>query len=336
MVSTHDPRSREREAARDAAAAFVARMDGDAWSEADEAQLQAWLAEDPLRQGLLLQLQAQWYALTPAAVPEEESAPPAQDGEEAAPARPKLLARRGLLAGIAASAAVAVTGVRWSSAPAVYETKLGEIRRLPLADGSVMTMNSGSELVVDMAGRSRDIELAQGEAWFEVAKDAKRPFVVAAGDVRVRAVGTAFSVRRRETGVEVLVTEGVVETWSAAPAGGPDLHMRLEAGDRATLSAHAVIDYEAGIPTSVDRSLAWRSGMIDLDGRTLYEAANEFNRYNARQIVIADPRIAREQFDGLFRINDPEGFAEAVKASLGITLDTSNPDLIRISLNSSD
>ena len=320
--------------AHDSAAAFVARMDGEAWSEADEAELQAWLAEDPLRQGLLLQVQAQWYALSPETA--QESVPLVQDDEEEAPAKPSLLARRGLLAGIAASAAVVMTGLRWTSGPSIYETKLGEIRRLPLPDGSVMTMNSGSELAVTMAPRSREIELAQGEAWFEVAKDAKRPFVVAAGDVRVRAVGTAFSVRRRETGVEVLVTEGVVETWSTAPAGGPDLHLRLEAGDRATLSAHAVIDYEAGIPTSLDRSLAWRGGMIDLDGRSLYEAANEFNRYNARQIVIADPRVAREQFDGLFRVNDPEGFAEAVKASLGVTLDTSNPDLIRISLNTAE
>lgn len=320
--------------ADDRAAAFVARMDGAAWSEADEAELQAWLAEDPLRQGLLLQVQAQWYALSPA--PAEETVPLVQDNGEAAPARPARFARRGLLGGIAASAALVMTGLHWRGGPSVYATKLGEIRRLPLPDGSVMTMNSGSELAVTMAPRSREIELAQGEAWFEVAKDASRPFVVAAGDVRVRAVGTAFSVRRRETGVEVLVTEGVVETWSTAPAGGPDLHLRLEAGDRATLSAHAVIDYEAGIPTSVDRSLAWRGGMIDLDGRTLYEAANEFNRYNPRQIVIADPRVAREQFDGLFRINDPEGFAEAVKASLGVALDTSNPEVIRISLDTAE
>jgi transmembrane sensor len=106
--------------------------------------------------------------------------------------------------------------------------------------------------------------------------------------------------------------------------------MRLQAGDRATMNASAVIDYETGISSSVDRALAWRGGMIDLGGRTLYDAADEFNRYNSRQIIIADPRIAREQLDGLFRVNDPEGFAAAVKASLGVSLDTSNPALIRI------
>jgi transmembrane sensor len=232
-----------------------------------------------------------------------------------------------VVAGIAASAVMAFGGLRWAQSPAAYATRLGEIRRLPLSDGSVMTMNSGSELTVTMAQHTRKVEITQGEAWFEVAKDAARPFVVASGHVRVRAVGTAFSVRRREMGVEILVTEGVVETWAE---GERNLRMRLKAGDRATMSASALIDYETGISSSVDRALAWRGGMIDLGGRTLYDAADEFNRYNNRQIIIADPRIAREQLDGLFRVNDPEGFADAVKASLGVSLDTSNPALIRI------
>ncbi|MFD2137088.1 FecR domain-containing protein [Novosphingobium resinovorum] len=155
--------------ARDEAARFVARMDADDWTEADESELQAWLAEDPLRQGLLLQVQAQWLALTPEveapAVPVEEEEEPAQSG----------WGRRGVLAGLAASAALAFVGLRWSQSPAAYTTKLGEIRRLPLPDGSVMTMNSGSELTVSMATKLREVQLAQGEAWFEVAKDAQRP-----------------------------------------------------------------------------------------------------------------------------------------------------------------
>lgn len=320
--------SKAADQVHDTAASFVARMDSGHWTDADEASLQAWLDEDPLRQGLLLQIQAQWLALTPAAEEATVAMPAPDQAEDASTSG---WARRGAMAGIAASAFLALAGLRWSREPAAYATRLGEIRRLPLADGSVMTMNSGSELTVSMADRMREVDLTKGEAWFEVAKDARRPFVVAAGDVRVRAVGTAFSVRRRETGVEILVTEGVVETWSngAVEAVG-SLRMRLQAGDRAMLSGHAVIDYETDKSSSVDRALAWRSGMIDLNGRTLYDAAEEFNRYNERQIIIADPRIAREEFDGLFRINDPAGFAEAVKTSLGVSLDNSNPALIQI------
>jgi transmembrane sensor len=304
---------------RDVAAQFVARMDADMWSEADEASLQAWLSEDPKRQGLLLEMQAEWLALAPA-----PAASVLAEEEETAPTH---WGRRGVLGGIAASAAIAFGVTRWREAPAEFSTRLGEIRRLPLSDGSVMTINSGSNLSVVMEKRARQVELSQGEAWFEVAKDAHRPFVVTAGNVRVRAVGTAFSVRRRETGVEVQVTEGVVETWSD---GDRSLRMRLKAGDRAMLSAHAVLDYETDIASSLDRSLAWRSGMIDLDGRTLADAAEEFNRYNVRQIIIADPQVAREELSGLFRINDPDGFAETVKTSLGVSVDASDPELIRI------
>lgn len=319
MVST------SADKARDAAAQFIARMDADDWSAADEAELQDWLAEDPLRQGLLLQMQAHWIALTPTNA--EADLPLDAEGDAAEPVASPGWGRRAALAGLAASVVGVFGAVRWSEGPAAYATRVGEIRRLPLSDGSVMTINSGSNLTVAMAQQSRQVELTQGEAWFEVAKDTRRPFVVAAGNVRVRAVGTAFSVRRRETGVEVQVTEGVVETWSD---GDRSLRMRLAAGDRVMISAHAVIDYETDISSSVDRSLAWRSGMIDLNGRSLANAAEEFNRYNARQIIIADPRIAQEELDGLFRINDPAGFAEAVKTSLGVSVDSSDADVIRI------
>jgi transmembrane sensor len=309
MVSQHD---------KDEAARFVARMDGQGWCAQDEAALQSWLAQDPARHGLLLHTHASWLALSP-----QEAA---QD-EAPAVAPCPIWRRRSVLAGLAACAAGVAGASRWLASPTAYATGLGEIRRVPLVDGSVMTINSDTELTVRMAGRAREVAIAQGEAWFEVAKDEARPFVVAAGKVRARAVGTAFSVRLRETGVEVLVTEGVVETWAD---GDGSLRMRLAAGERAMLNDHALVHYEAGHASSVDRALAWRSGMIDLNGTTLSEAADEFNRYNEKQIIIADPDIAQEQFDGLFRINDPQGFAEAVKASLNVGVTSSDPRIIRI------
>jgi transmembrane sensor len=301
---------------RDMAARFVARMDGDHWGEADEAELQLWLDGGHGREGLLLQAHAAWLAATPVA---EESVEPEPE--------PSFWNRRRVLGAMAASVAAVVGATGWLEARSTFATRLGEIRRVPLADGTVMTINSGSELTVRMAARSREIEIAQGEAWFDVAKDASRPFVVTAGKVRARAVGTAFSVRRRETGVEVLVTEGVVESWAE---GNESLRLRLVAGERALLSEHAVVHHESDRASAVDRSLAWRSGMIDLNGTSLSEAADEFNRYNQRQIIIADAGLADEEFDGLFRINDPQGFAEAVQVSLGVQVDMSDPAFIRL------
>ncbi|RVU04055.1 iron dicitrate transport regulator FecR [Novosphingobium umbonatum] len=301
---------------RDMAARFVARMDGENWGEADEAELQLWLDGSHGREGLLLQTHAAWIAASPVAEAVEEEAP-----------EPAFWNRRRVLGAMAASVAVVAGAAHWMQARSSFATRLGEIRRVPLADGSVMTINSGSELTVRMAARSREIEIAQGEAWFDVAKDASRPFVVSAGKVRARAVGTAFSVRRRETGVEVLVTEGVVESWAE---GNESLRLRLVAGERALLSEHAVVHHESDRASAVDRSLAWRNGMIDLNGTSLSEAADEFNRYNQRQIIIADASLADEEFDGLFRINDPQGFAEAVQVSLGVQVDMHDPAFIRL------
>ena len=105
-------------------------------------------------------------------------------------------------------------------------TAKGETKRVALPDTSVASLNTGSKLEVKLARDKRQIVLLKGEAWFEVAKDKTKPFVVEAGQVRVRAVGTAFGVRRLDNGVEVLVTEGTVEVWTGAAKA------RLNAGQR--------------------------------------------------------------------------------------------------------
>ncbi|MEL0254280.1 MAG: FecR domain-containing protein [Novosphingobium sp.] len=317
--------SETRSSDEDFIAQQIARMDSGVWTAADEARLQTWLDEVPTRRGLLLRMEAEWVALDPADVAEASI-----EEEPAAPTADRSFSRwtrRGLMGAAAASVVGAYLAFRIGDSAANFETRVGEIRRLPLADGSVMTMNSASQIKVDLAQDVRQIALLKGEAWFEVAKDAKRPFIVQVGDVQVRAVGTAFSVRTRGTAVEVLVTEGVVETSAKHDT---NLKLTLKGGDRAIVGASALVDFETGQSTNVDRALAWRSGMIDLNGTPLSSAAEEFNRYNQRQIVIGDPAIAAEQFDGLFRVNDPDGFAEAVKASLGVHINTAEPGIIRI------
>lgn len=307
---------------RDMAAQWVARMDSGHWQHADETALQEWLSADPSRQGLLLQTHATWLMADQLAADQVEAEPATTTGQSA------LWRRRGVLGGLAAAGAAVAVAARFAVLRGVdYVTQLGEIRRVPLDDGSVMTINSDTQLKVTLGKNLRQIELAQGEAWFEVAKDSARPFVVASGQVRAEAVGTAFSVRKREAGVEVLVTEGIVETWSDADAGQ---RLRVVAGERALVSERALVHYEAGESASVDRALAWRNGMIDLNGMSLRDAAEEFNRYNQRQIVIANPDVAGEQFDGLFSVSDPEGFAKAVQATLNVTVDSSDPRVIRI------
>ncbi len=285
----------------DEAAAWVARMDGDEWTAASEAELQKWLAGDERRRGALLRAQAAWMTL------DRLSQVPATDG--------RLLGRRNvLIAGGGALAASLVGGLVWFNSGLTYSTSIGEIRRVPLPDGSTVAINTGSELNFKLGAKRREVRLTSGEAWFQVAKDVRRPFVVEAGSVLVQAVGTAFSVRRKKNGAEILVTEGVVEAWVEAAVGA---RVRLRAGDRAFVSDDAGVRREQN-STSIDRTLAWRDGTIALDGDTLESAVAEFNRYNSRKLVLADQRLAGERLDGSFRTDDPEGFANAVHSSLDV------------------
>ncbi|MDB5456868.1 MAG: anti-FecI sigma factor, FecR [Caulobacter sp.] len=290
----------------DEAADWAARIDGRGLDAAHEPKLQAWLAGDPRRAGAFLRAQAAISLLDRGR---------ALAGAEPAVPTPRAATRRALIVGIggAGLAASVGTAMVWAARPQRLDTRLGEVRRVPLADGSLVAINTRTALEVILKPSSRQITLRRGEAWFQVAKDVHRPFVVAAGRVRVRAVGTAFSVRRRDGGADVMVTEGVVETWVDGEAGP---RQRVAAGCKILL-ADAVAPIVAESPSEIERSLAWRNGEIALDGETLGEAASQFNRYNSRQILIDDPVLAQERFVGLFRTNEPESFAAAVVATIG-------------------
>src|SRR6185312_13816101 len=133
------------------------------------------------------------------------------------------------------------------------------------------------------------------------------PFLVSAGDVRVRAIGTAFSVRRRDDGADVLVTEGVVETWTVS---SEDRKRLVSAGSKVFVSDIAGPSTVVDASMQIDRVLAWRDGEIALDGETLADAAEEFNRYNRRKIFI-DPTLSDKRLVGWFHTNEPETFAHA-------------------------
>lgn len=301
----------------DEACAWALRLDGRDLDLADDPELDAWLAADPRRRGAFLRAQAALSLL--------------DRGRALADTPPVLTrspSRRGLLiagAGGGAVAAGLAASALLSAEVRRYATGLGEIRRVPLQDGSLIAINTRSDLEVALSSHLRRVKLDAGEAWFEVAKDAARPFVVQAGPVRIRAVGTAFSVRRQDEGCDVLVTEGVVEAWLDGAADRP---ARLAAGFKSLIAAgRDAITVQA--PEDIERSLSWRTGSIALDGQSLAEAAEEFNRYNERRIVIDDPDLAKRRFVGLFRTNDPEGFSAAVAATIGARV-TMKPGIISL------
>ncbi|ARR55946.1 iron dicitrate transport regulator FecR [Rhizorhabdus wittichii DC-6] len=308
----------------DKAADWVARMHSATWGPDEEAELKLWLAADPRRDGALLQAQAALSMLTSADAGIFGENPPAEPRRR--------LSRRSFMgfggAAVAASLGVAAVVFRGTS----YVTDVGEIRRIPLADGSTAAINTDSAIAINLQRSKRLVKVDKGEAWFQVAKDVERPFEVEAGRIRVRAVGTAFSVRKLETGAGILVTEGTVDAWADGAEGQM---IRISAGDGAFIGNNAAVERVPPEASGVDRALAWRSGKIDLVGQPLSEAVSEFNRYNKRKLVIVDPKLLNEQFDGVFRTDDPAGFAEMVKNSLSVPIDTSYADQILIGKKSS-
>jgi transmembrane sensor len=284
----------------------------------ESAALETWLAEDGRHRGALLRALAGLSLLDRGR---------ALGGLDDAPTEG--IDRRRLLAagtiGAAAAAVAGGVGIRLLTRGTSITTAVGEIRHMPLGDGSVAVVNSHTRLRVRFSEDRRDVELAEGEAWFQVAKNRARPFTVAAGPVRVQAVGTAFDVRRHGGASEVVVTEGKVKVWSVDSDAKP---IFVSAGHRALVSDHVGVELAAVPPAAADQQLAWRQGLIVLDNMTLAAAAAEFNRYHDVRLEVA-PALAGRRVVGWFRTDDLEGFATASAAMVGGRVERA-PGVIRI------
>ena len=198
-----------------------------------------------------------------------------------------------------------------------YSTGLGEIRAIPLSDGSVVTLNTNSKIIVRYTGQRREVVLAAGEVLFDVAKNKARPFVVPALDTNIRAVGTSFAVRMLpQQPIQVLVREGIVEIGRpSVPVMAPVL---VRAGECANAPTDAPITVERKGPDRLAQLLAWKEGRISFEDIPLAHAAREFSRYSNTRIVVDDPAVAKRTVTGLFIANDPVGFAKAAATSLDL------------------
>ncbi|MEZ0497316.1 FecR domain-containing protein [Sphingomonas sp. IW22] len=309
----------------DDAARWAIRLGEGALTSAEEQALDDWLRADERRQGALLRAEAALAYLDRGRALAETLVETSNDDEAPSWARRRFLIGGSSLAGLTAAGVAGLVLTR----PAQIEirTALGEIRRVPLPDGSVASVNTASDVAVVMADKRRGVRLNDGEAWFQVAHDKSRPFVVEAGKVRVQAVGTAFSVRRRDDGADVLVTEGVVEAWVD---GHEDQRTRIAAGSKSFVADDAKPIKVTSAGNMIDRALSWRTGELALNGESLDYAVAELNRYNAHKIVIDTPALGRESLVGYFRVDQPEGFGQAIEATMAAKM-TIEGDSIHLS-----
>jgi transmembrane sensor len=194
-----------------------------------------------------------------------------------------------------------------------YTTTTAGYERARLADGSTLELNTASAARVQFTAAERRVELESGEAHFEVAHDTARPFVVNAGGVAVRAVGTAFNVRFVSGAVEVTVTEGKVAVGPAMSSGGATLvaaNQRLALPLAAAAPANAI---ESLAPADVRAVLAWQRRVTDFSDTPLSEVTARFNRHNSLQLVVADPALGSRRIGGMFALDDAEAFVRLLE-----------------------
>jgi transmembrane sensor len=314
------------------AAAWLARRDRGLTAAEQDDYIQ-WLVKDPRHAESVAQHAAafermmQLYEWQPGDSPEPNA-------DLFAPPRRSRWPRLGL--SLAAAATLAICGaLSWratetSSAPTVAQPshlRVNESHALP--DGSLVELKEGSRIAVDFSAEQRQVRLV-GEAHFQVARDAARPFVVNAQGVMVRAVGTAFSVRVDSDEVQVLVTHGRVHVLTptqgretmpepAAAAAARELPL-VVAGQRAVvnLSAAASPQVSNVAAPQIAEALDWRAPRLQFFETPLEVAIAEFNARNRTQLVIGQPPLGSVPIGGTFRVDNVDGFVRLLKASLDI------------------
>ncbi len=302
-----------RQQVEEAAAVWIARRDTGPWAENEAAAFEAWLAESAQHRVAYFRLNAAWEDAGRLKASLRERARPA-------PQRPPVLRIPLTLAAsllLAVGAAVFVLRDGLFSRHS-YATVVGGLEAVPMPDGSRVTLNTDSRLRIAMTESERRVDLDRGEAFFEVARDPRRPFVVGVGNRRVIAVGTAFSVRREGDDVRVIVAEGAVRMEDAGGSHSSSLPP-LAAGSIARARRNDVDVLVQTRPIAeIEQNLSWRNGLLTFRDTPLDKVVAEFNRYNARKIVIDDPQIASMGVGGIFRATNVGPFVHLLEEGFPI------------------
>jgi transmembrane sensor len=236
----------------------------------------------------------------------------------------------------------------------VYATTFGEERSITLEDGSIIDINSHSKIRVRYSADERDVDLLEGQALFHVAKNPSRPFFVNSGTTQVRAVGTEFDVYQKLGGTVVTVVEGRVAVLSRSetrfgevddlhqavvprtgkpdapklPTGGnPPIF--LSAGEQVLVTP---LSMQKADRPNISIATAWTQRQLQFESASLSEVAEEFNRYNQRQLIIEDPTLYDFHISGVFSSSDPASLIRFLRERPGVRVTEAQAE-IRVSKN---
>ena len=338
-MNTPDPRFPRDDAIESAAAEWLVRHDR-GLTPAQQDEFLSWLTASAAHRESFERHRSMWGDFNALAQwrPEHGTVP-----------NPDLLARyrrpspwRWAAPALLAAAAVALLLV-WSSANraphhATLAFEATTYRQETLSDGSVLDLNRGAHVVVQFTAAERRVLLVQGEAQFAVAKNPARPFVVRAGGVEVRAVGTAFNVKLAGPNLEVLVTEGTVHvsqqtvvapatsmatgaSAGPAPTAVPVVLAALTAGQWTVIPVAAVIAPPVVVQTSdpeIARLLDWQPRLLDFESTPLAEVVETFNRRNPQRLVIGDEELRALTIVASIRSDNVEGFVRLLEGTMGV------------------
>lgn len=311
MATVHIP---HREKIEQQASLWTARLETGVLTEAEQADLAQWLAADPEHSWMLSRYREMCAQLA-------EQVPVLVDAElvesVVAQATARRRWRRVMTPVLAAAAAIAVALGTWWMLPQRVETRPFERRTLTLDDGSRVELNAQTHLSIALGRHERHVAFAQGEALFQVAHDANRPFFVDTPKGAVRVTGTVFNVRETAaSAIEVTVLEGNVQVRPSGPGDAPPVPLTI--GSQAALTGDSV----AVTALSADETqnvVAWRIGQAAFQNAPLPDALARFAPYHSGTITVS-PEAAALNVGGRYSLDDLDGFLTAIEQALPVSV----------------
>ena len=317
------------------ASQWLTRRKGAAWSPDEEQAFQAWLTADPSHATAYQEVSVTWQRFDhiPRPVLASDAQRAARRGTTSKPApsahagaRPSLLAwlfgssRRWAPALLSACLVVGIGGWYAYDNTAQYTTTIrtahAQVRNLSLPDGSKIAVNMDSTLSVAFYPRRREVQLARGEAFFEVAPKDGEPFTVQTGNTDIRVVGTAFNVRTAPPELYVKVAHGTVQVRTRE--SGREQLALLHAGD--AIAVDQATGVQQRIPSAPDVAGAWRHGQLIFRDTALSEAADELSRYLNAPVRLASPAVGRLRLSGFASTADPQAFLDSLPQLLAVSV----------------
>ncbi len=302
-------------------------------SAAEESEFARWKLADERHQTALDRLGRTWSLL--------ERPRHAGRGDEMVrvlASRAKRRRRRRTATAAVALVALFVTSLTWqTSRPGQASTRATAVLVTPekrmLPDGGTVELKPGAEIAVDYTGELRRVTLLKGEALFQVAENKNRAFVVTAGGIDVRAVGTAFLVAMGSRQIDVVVTHGRVAVEKPTPPAASPVAEKAAESSRATL-----VDAGSGVtvtrtvesvapevvaisPTELSARLAWCGPRVEFSDTPLAEAVALMNRHSTLRLVVDDGALAKLPVNGIFRADNTETLVRLLEASFGVQAD---------------